>query len=204
MLITEIKEISKTKFFVCIDYDTAFALYKGECRKYNIRLHEEISDDIYTEIINNVLLKRAKIRSMNLLKSKDYTEHQLTDKLRKNYYPQPVIDKTIEYVKSYGYVDDLRYAENYIKYSINNKSKKQIEILLNQKGISKENIKNAFQSYSELYGDIQEEELINKYISKKKYDCNNATVKEKQKIIAFLYRKGFSLDKIYKVVGQTD
>jgi len=204
MFITEIKEITKTKYIIYIDCEVAFALYKGECKKYNIKVGEEISEEIYQVIMNDILLKRAKLRSMNLLKSRDYTEYQLSDKLKKGYYPQNIIDKAIEYVKEYGYVDDIRYAENFIKYAKENKSKKQIETLLIQKGISKENIRSAFENSSENYDDIQEEELIKKLLLKKNYNFSMSSVKEQQKIIAFLYRKGFSLDKIYKVVEQID
>ncbi len=204
MFITEIKEITKTKYIIYIDCEVAFALYKGECKKYNIKVGEEISEEIYQVIMNDILLKRAKLRSMNLLKSRDYTEYQLSDKLKKGYYPQNIIGKAIEYVKEYGYVDDIRYAENFIKYAKENKSKKQIETLLIQKGISKENIRSAFENSSENYDDIQEEELIKKLLLKKNYNFSMSSVKEQQKIIAFLYRKGFSLDKIYKVVEQID
>lgn len=203
MLVTEFKDISKQKKFICIDYEITFALYVGECKKYNIKLNEEISNDIYIEIIDGILLKRAKMRSMNLLKSKDYTEYQLKEKLRRNYYPETVIDKAVEYIKSYGYIDDLRYSEGFIKYSGDKKSKKQIELLLKQKGISKEIIETAFENCKELYGEPDEEELIKKILLKKKYNLKDVTVKEQQKIIAFLYRKGFSLEKIYKVVGQS-
>ena len=55
MLVTEIKEISKTKVLICVDYDVVFALYKSECRKYSIKLNEEISCDNYCEIVNNIL-----------------------------------------------------------------------------------------------------------------------------------------------------
>ena len=75
---------------------------------------------------------------------------------------------------------------------------------LREKGISKENIRSAFENSSENYDDIQEEELIKKLLLKKNYNFSMSSVKEQQKIIAFLYRKGFSLDKIYKVVEQID
>ncbi|MDE7047743.1 MAG: RecX family transcriptional regulator, partial [Lachnospiraceae bacterium] len=49
---------------------------------------------------------------------------------------------------------------------------------------------------------VEEEALIEKLLVKKHYCRQEATMQERQKIIRFLFRKGFSLDKIYKAVGQ--
>lgn len=74
MLVTEIAEITKSKVKICIDYQISFALYKGELRKYGIKKEEELSEEIYNMILKEVLPKRAKLRCMNLLKSRDYTK----------------------------------------------------------------------------------------------------------------------------------
>jgi regulatory protein len=196
MLVTEIAEITKSKVKICIDYQISFALYKGELRKYGIKKEEELSEEIYNMILKEVLPKRAKLRCMNLLKSRDYTKFQLEQKLKQNNYPEEVIAEALRYVQSYGYIDDIRYAKNYIISANNSKSRKQITLDLMRKGISKEDIETA-------YGLCEEEEaLIEKLLVKKHYCRQEATLQERQKIIRFLFRKGFSLDKIYKAVGQ--
>ena len=48
---------------------------------------------------------------------------------------------------------------------------------------------------------MDEEELIRKLLEKKHYHKNDSTLEERRKIAAFLYRKGFSSDKINKAVG---
>ena len=53
-----------------------------------------------------------KLRCMNLLKSRDYTVYQLKTKLKENGYPEFLIDTAIEYVASYGYVDDEKIYES--------------------------------------------------------------------------------------------
>lgn len=204
MTITDITEISKTKVKVCIDYDETFTLYKSELRTFGIKKDEEISEEQYHKLMDEVLLKRAKLRCMNLLKSRDYTEHQLRTKLKQGIYPERIIEDAVAYVISYGYVNDIAYAEAYIKYAGNAKSRKQVENDLLGKGISKENIIQAYEHCAEADKLTCEEEIIEKLLVKKHYESSTATYEERQKIIGFLYRKGFSLDKIYKVVGQTD
>ena len=113
-IVTDIIEINKKKRKICINYDFTFALYCGEIRKYGIKKEEVLDNEDFDEIINVLLPKRAKIRAMNLLKSRDMTEHALSMKLRDSYYPEGTIHSAVDYVKSYGYIDDRRYAENYI------------------------------------------------------------------------------------------
>ena len=61
-------------------------------------------------------LTRAKKRALYLLTDQDRTEKQLREKLEKTGYSGQVIEETIEYVRSFGYIDDLRYSVRYIEY----------------------------------------------------------------------------------------
>ena len=200
MMVTDITELSKTKVKVCTDNGETFALYKGELRKLYIEKGKELSDDIYHQIMDEILQKRAKLRCMNLLKNKDYTECQLRMKLSQGFYPDKIIDEALAYVISYGYIDDSRYAENYIERSRSLKSRKQIENGLLQKGISKADIEKAYEQYTAEENSIDENAVIKRLLVKKRYDNQNATYEERQKIIAFLYRRGFSMENIYQTI----
>ena len=138
---------------------------------------------------------------MNLLKGRDYTKHQLVTKLKQGRYPEEVIDAAVAYVCSYGYVDDLRYARSYMEHAGQSKSRRQIEQNLVRKGVSAEIIKQACEECMEEDSIAEEEELIQKLLEKRHFDKRNATYKECQKLVGFLYRKGFCLDKIYRAVG---
>ena len=204
MTVTDITEISKKKSKVFLDTDLCFALYKSELRTYRIEKNAEISQECYDTLMNEVLLKRAKLRCMNLLKSRDYTEYQLRIKLRQGVYPEEIIDAAIAYVASYGYVNDFRYAQNYIEYAGNTKSRRQIENSLASKGVSKDTIEYAYEQCSEEDSVTAEEELIHRLLEKKHFDREHATYEECQKMIGFLYRRGFVPDKIYKAVGRCE
>lgn len=133
---------------------------------------------------------------MKLLLARDYTEKQLRDKLLQKEYETEMIDEAIDYVKSYGYVDDFRFATGYIRYYSDFRSKGRIEIDLLKKGISKDMITDAYAEITEKETLTSEKELISKYLEKKHFDIENATYEEKQKMMAALYRKGFQIDEI--------
>ena len=142
--------------------------------------------------------KRAKLRCMHLLEKRDYTEKELRQKLTtgKTEYTQEEMDIAIEYVKSFHYVDDGRYACKYIEAMSFRKSRRQIEQELYQKGVDKELIQEAF----EMTGEVPEEEQIARWMEKRHYDPESADPKEKQKMYAFLSRKGFRPENIQRAL----
>ena len=87
MTVTSIVPEGRTKYAVAIDGECMFTLYKGELSRYRIREGGELSEEAYAEIMQTLLPKRAKLRCMNLLKSRSYTRRQLMDKLRAGKYP---------------------------------------------------------------------------------------------------------------------
>lgn len=194
MIVTQITGVSKSRYRIFLDGQFAFILYKGELSRFHIREGEELSMDHYQHIMTEILPKRAKLRSMNLLQSKAYTRKQLEDKLKQGEYPPACIEETLAYVESYGYIDDLRYAKDFIECHIEHKSRNRIETDLIRKGICKEVVRDAFEKLEELGVKQNEMELVVKLLEKKKYCAKTATKQEQQKMYGFLYRKGFHSD----------
>lgn len=203
MTVTDIVEVNKAKVRVHLDGEAAFVLYKGELRTYQIKENSQITDDTYQKIMQEVLSKRAKSRCMHLLQTRDYTRKKLSDKLKQGEYPESIITEALEYLTSYGYLDDTRYARNYISYHIQDRSRKKIEMDLIKKGISRTDIQNVFHELMEEGLEDNEEPLIQKLLIKKHFSTAEASLQEQQKMISFLLRKGFSMDKIRKVFNQT-
>ena len=160
MIVTKIEPCTKTKFKIYIDETFKFVLYKGEVSRFGIRIGEEIPPETEEKIRTEVLLKRAKLRAMHLLEDMDRTESALREKLRQGLYPSDVTEAAIEYVKSFGYLDDVRYAENFVRSRQNVKSKKEIGTALLQKGISSEIAKRAMEI---CYEEMGEEEQSAKF-----------------------------------------
>lgn len=199
-IVTGITALSRGRCQIDIDGQFRFILYRGELRTYQVKEGERISEESLEEILTKVLPMRAKKRSMNLLKSREYTEYQIREKLKQGQYPASAIDEAIEYIKSYHYIDDRRYARDYILYYSELRSRGRIEQDLIRKGIAKELIGRVYEeelSEEKLPDEIS---LMEKLLAKKKYDKENADYREKQKMGAFLYRKGFSLDNIAKIL----
>uniref|UniRef100_UPI00405616B7 regulatory protein RecX n=1 Tax=Acetatifactor sp. TaxID=1872090 RepID=UPI00405616B7 len=200
MKVTQIVELSKSRSKVYIEQEFAFVLYKGELRLYHIREGEELDKEDYRIIMDEVLPKRAKLRAMNLLKSREYTTAQLRNKLAQGLYPESVIQQALDYVASFHYTDDLRYAVSFITYNENTKSRRRIEQDLLNKGIGKETIASAWVEWGAQGGTLDEQIMISKLLEKKNYNPEQTDYKEQQKLFAFLMRKGFQPEQIRKVM----
>ena len=199
MIVTQITELSKSRSKVYIDQEFAFVLYKGELRLYHVAEGREIAKEDYDEIMQTVLPKRAKLRAMNLLQKKTYTEKQLQDKLKEGLYPQDIIREAVDYVKSFRYLDDHRYALDYITYHGEKKSMKRMETDLLSKGISKEVFREALSEWENAGGSQDTIAMIQTLLQKKNYQ-SDSDMKEKRKIYAYLLRKGYSGEDISRAM----
>lgn len=202
-IVTKIEELDKKRSKIYINDEFAFVLYKGEVVQYNLESENVVDDIVYYEIFQKVLPKRAKKRCLNLLQKRPYTEYKLREKLEEGFYPKEVIEEAVDYVKSFHYIDDYDYACQYIFYHKESESRKKIEEKLILKGIGKENLNRAFADIYEDENEQQELEIkqAKRLLEKKKYDAQALDWKEKQKIYAFLARKGISTSVIKKVMS---
>ena len=197
MTVTKIESVTKTKFKVYIDEQFAFVLYRGELSRYRIAEEQEISDELFYKIKNEVILKRAKLRALHLLNDMDRTESQLCTKLKQGGYTEDIIEQAMVYVKSFGYIEDAGYAKRYILSRQESKSRKEIYAALCKKGIAKEQIEAAMEECCEESGEIQ---AVQTLVRKKRFNPVTATDSERQKMYGYLARKGFSYDVIRQVI----
>ncbi len=197
MTITTVQEVAKNRYKIYLDEQFAFVLYKGELSKFHIKEERELSQESYDRIINEVIIPRAKKRAVFILQKAIRTEHQLRMKLQESLYTETIVEIAIDYVTKFGYVNDSYYAKQFVSEKWKKKSKKEIYFALIQKGIDKEL---ANEILLELYEEASEEEAIRTIIRKKNFNIADSNSSEKQKIYAQLMRKGFSYEKISKVL----
>lgn len=197
MQIEQVAEIDKKRVRIVLEDGKNFVLYKGEGRRFHLKEGEELSEEQYEEIRSEILIKRARRRAMHLLEKMDRTESQLRTKLQQGFYSEDIIDDAIAYVEGFHYLDDARYARNYVRCQVERKSRRKIQMDLLGKGVKKELIEQALE---EEYQQEQEQEQILRWVEKKHYAKETADLKEKQKMYQFLMRKGFRSDDILHVL----
>lgn len=129
----------------------------------------------------------------------DRTEAQLLEKLMEAGFSREIADQAMAYVRSFGYLNDARYARNYIESRMGRKSRRQLEQELEfQKGVSKELIRSAYEELEP----VDEREAIRRALQKKRRSSPQCDESQRQKLIASLLRKGFDLGDILSVMKE--
>lgn len=182
-----VEHLQKGKYKVCLDSGESWMMYRSEIRGLGLKEGDCLTEEMYRQILKDVIGKRAKKRALNLLEKMDRTESQLREKLEASEYPAKCIEDAITYVYQYHYLDDLRYAKTFIRFRQEKLSRQQIRQKLMTKGISREYIEQALME--EYSGD--EATQISNLLQKKHYQGEGRDTAEFRKIYQYLLRRGF-------------
>ena len=145
--------------------------------------------------------KKARMKAMKLLEYMDRTEKGLLERMQREEFSNEAIQDAMDYVKSFGYINDLRYAQHYISYRLGIKSKQKIMQELYLKGVDRETAELAWEEVSELETP-DERAMIRKHIEKKIEPGTELNEKEMRRIFGQLARKGFRSGDIFSVLEE--
>ncbi|MCR5704839.1 MAG: recombination regulator RecX [Eubacterium sp.] len=184
----------RKRFLVRLQPQMEILLNAREIKKYQCVQGNILNERQWEELCRHLFV-RGRERALYLLDRSEQTEKQIKDKLVAGFYPATIIEQVIEYLKEYHCIDDYRFTCNYIENKKNKKSRKQITQELYQKGISKENIENAFDE-----SDYSPMDSLMKLVEKKasRYDLNE--YKELAKFYQYLLGKGYPYDAVDSVI----
>lgn len=201
MIITKLQYDKAKKVKVFIDEKYSFSISVNETEGYQLKEGYPIDDLLYNKIIDEIVYPQAKVKALMILERSDKTEAELRHRLAQAGFANDVIKRVMDFLKSYGYINDERYAEAYIYANKQKKSRLAIRSGLLQKGIAPE-IADKFLDLE--YNDDEavdyELEAIKKEVAKKASSTDILDDKKKHKLITALCRKGFELGKILKVI----
>lgn len=126
---------------------------------------------------------------------KDRTVKEVQDKLREKGYSSHDIEKAIEKLGYYGYLNDENYALAYIRSNVDKKGMKRINMELLRKGIDHSVIADASENM-----DVDEVCTIQQMLDRRYGDIDFQDEKEKRRIYNFFIRRGFSYENISKAM----
>lgn len=135
--------------------------------------------------------KEARNKAVYYLQFSGKTESELRKKLAEQGFLPASVDSAIDFVKQYRYLDDEDYVRRYIEKNGRKKSRKQMVFELRQKGVQDDVVRAVLEEMP-----VDEEAQIEAVLEKRGYPGTEATREEKQKISAYLARKGFSYEAI--------
>ncbi len=201
-IITKIESQKRNNDRVNIYVDEKFfiAIYKELVFSFNLKKGQEIDTNNLKAILEDEMYMKAKNKALNILSKSSQSEKQIRQKLS-NDFEEHIIDRVIEFLEKYKFIDDEDLATRIVNTNINlNKyGKNKIKQNLYNKGIDKSIIE---QTIDEIDSDKEFENAL--YLGKKRFNRlkNEDSKKAYQKIGNHLAYKGFNYDIIKKVLNR--
>lgn len=202
-IITKIEEQKKNKdrCNIYINGEYAFSCNKEIAYRYKLKENSAIKiADIKHALIENNYLS-CKDTALNIIERSYKSEKEIREKLQSKGYDEKSIDKSIDFLKSYNYLDDVKYVELYIKEKIKTQGKNKIKYSLLRKGISEEIVKAKLELID---NDIQY--TAAEIMAKKKYTLLVKEEKDIRKLYKklgeFLMRNGYDGDLVKEILAK--
>lgn len=213
MRITEIAQQKKNtnRYNVFIDGEFAFGITAADLLYHKLVPGMEIEAKLLDKLRDELEFTKARDTAVSYLSRGPKTAKEVEAKLLEKEFSEASSGRVLELLAKNGYIDDVAFATGFIRrrLSINNYGKRKIVAELLYKGVCKEDIVTAYnQICGEDEGQAQNEKAAARRALEKKLKNKPATVlldpKEKNRLVAYLARRGFSYDVIKKVLNAPD
>lgn len=179
------------RYSIFIDDSFAFGLMMQDILYFKLKEGEEIAQEKFDFIQNELIYVKAQDIALHYIGYKMRTETEVRKKLQEKEFTEEIIERVLEFLIAYHYVDDIQYCKSYIKQRLNcnPKGSYALKMELRQKGIQESII-------CETLEQMELDEFGNavKLLEKKCSCLDKIDEKEKKRLFAFLQRRGYSYD----------
>ncbi len=186
--ITFLEKLKKSVVRLWINDEPAFRLTLSELEECGLKTGDVLDAEHLAHLHTRILIPKARNRCLDLLAAGDKTRSMLAKKLRSEDFPEDVVEDALSYAKSFHYLDDLRFAVNYIERNRDGKSRMEMTQKLRLSGVDEEQIAEAF-SEAELPDPMEQ---IRMHARRRHFDPSDADDRERDRFLRFLMRKGYS------------
>lgn len=190
MTVTEYRRLTPKKIAVFVDGDQAFTISPRQLAQWDFvpeegaELPMEQGEAFWKEAE-----RYAAHCAMNRLVRRDYAISELREALMRNGFSQSLAQSGVDYACSYGYMDDERFASEYVISRKENSSRQMLVFRLREKGVSDDIIEKVLEREGP-----DEAENIRRIILKKYAgtDLPEKGSADYQKLCRSLVRRGYS------------
>ncbi|MCE5220674.1 MAG: recombination regulator RecX [Clostridium sp.] len=197
----EIQKRNKERVNLFLDGEYAFSLSAELVYKEGLKTNDEIDSEKLKILVEHENLIRCKNSALRIIEKSYKTEKEVRDKLILKGYEDNSINKSIEFLKEYNFINDSNYTKAFIHDKLNSQGSQKIKYKLIQKGISKEIIAEELSNL-----DKGNEKNVAFNIAKKKLDIikkkENDNYKVSGKLYRYLISKGYGYDVTNEIVKE--
>lgn len=201
MEITKIEQQLKNteRYNLYIDGEFLLGVYDETLLKFQLRKGDEITEEKLAEIRDYDEFNYGKGIAYKFLSYKPRSIKEVKNKLTYKKISKSSVEKIIDHLKKYDFVNDEVYAKMYLNEKISKKGmgKSMVQFKMIDKGIDKEMISKVIEeNYPEEKQIESGKKLLEKYLKKKSKIEDKLELKKK--CYQYLFSRGYS----YPVISQ--
>jgi regulatory protein len=195
----EVQKRNKKRVNIYIENEYAFSCDMELVYKHTIKVGSSFDAEEIEKIVENDNYVKAKRDALSFLERSYKTESEVCSKLQKKGYDEKTINRVIDFMREYKFVDDEKYINLYINDKLNSQGRKKIVFDLRKKGVGED----ALSGNIDKIHRCTEVETAYK-LAEKKYAVLSKRYTEKQKLnnklSQYLFSRGYSWDIIKEVL----
>ena len=202
-IITKIESQKKNKerVNIHIDGEYAFSASAEIVYKEKIKSNMEVDEIRLEKIISEANYLKCKETSLRIITRSYKTESEMENRLFEKGYDKKEIDRTMEFLKEYKFIDNRAYAEMYVKDRLRSQGIQKIKYALLRKGIDEEEIEEVLN-----HVDRNSEEEVGVQLAIKKYKQlikkEEDIQKRKNKLGMYLASRGYEYSLVKEIVKE--
>jgi regulatory protein len=198
-IVTAIKAQKRSKDRVSVYLDGEYAFGLARIVAAWLQVGQELSEEKITLLTSRDEVEAAYTKTLRLINQRDHSSTEIRQYLKRHDVTEPVIDEVVGRLERAGLVNDNRFAHNWIenRSEFRPRSRRALAFELRSRGVSPEVIQTALEQ-------TDEEEMAYRAALKQSSKYKHLTWPEyRQKMIAFLARRGFSYSTSAPVAQRT-
>ena len=197
----EVQKRNKERVNIYLDNEYAFSISMELVYKEGLKSKMEIDVEKLKDIADKEGYLKCKNTALRIVERSYKTEKEMRDKLKEKEYTDDQIEKTINFLREYNFINDDSYVKAYINDKLTSRGRQKIKYDLIRKGIDRNLID---EKLSCIDSDDEKNTALN--LAKKKYNSIKKSESDIYKINGKLYRflmsKGYNYELIKDVVNQ--
>jgi len=199
-IVSIVKSLRGGKYKITFEDGEDLLLSKEVIVDHGLRRNDDLSEEMISAIRQEQRYHDAYLAAMRLLNYRMRTQKELGQRLAEKKFDGETVSRVIQKLLSLGLISDSRFAEAYVASKIASKpvGKRELERKLREKGLSKAA---ASEAIAEVGNEESQLELALLAAERKMHSLKRFEErKKKEKLVAFLARRGFEWSTIKAVV----
>lgn len=203
----EAQKRNKDRVNVYIDHEFSFPCDVEFIYRLGIKVNDSLNKEDIEVILREDDIKKCKNSALKIVEKSYKSKKEMYEKLLGKGFSDDIINKTLEFLEEYKFIDDSKYVNLYVKDKIKNQGRNKIKYSLIKKGVNQDIIEETLE---EVDKDYEKEQAL--LLASKRYEIlkkrESDEYKLSQKLFRFLIAKGYDFEccseVIKKVVKEQD